>query len=279
MEFPFADPQRMFDWLFGEETEEDRKALAAIEVSAKEERQMGEAAVQAYLSQLRQQGIRVISRGPEVGYLRDLVRTIHPLMQDRQRYPVITVYLAQSSRCDARSFPGGILVFFRGLLESAQSEAALIGIVGHELSHLDRGHHLRRVRRLRLLERTFSGQPGEFSPERFFSSSRIMFRTFTQPFQPDDEAEADRDGARWAYQAGYDPREMAELLLRLGKRDWKQPFPIPSFLRTHPVAQDRHRTILQLYEKLQQAEPKEELYIGRENLRRRVARHRRRFGE
>jgi hypothetical protein len=39
------------------------------------------------------------------------------------------------------------LVFFRGFLETAGNEAAVVGIVGHELSHLDRGHHLWRIPR------------------------------------------------------------------------------------------------------------------------------------
>ena len=34
-------------------------------------------------------------------------------------------------------------------------------------------------------------------------------------FRPEDEAEADRDGAAWAYRAGYDPREMAALFYTL----------------------------------------------------------------
>ncbi len=91
------------------------------------------------------------------------------------------------------------------------------------------------------------------------------------------EAEADRDGARWAYQAGYDTREMARLLLRLGRDDGKPPLPIPSFLRSHPPAAERHKAILEAYQKLQEADPKDNLYVGRENLRRRVARARREF--
>ena len=38
--------------------------------------------------------------------------------------------------------PGGTLIFFRGILDFAGSEAALVGVIGHELSHLDHGHQL-----------------------------------------------------------------------------------------------------------------------------------------
>ena len=137
-EVPFADPQKMFDQMFGPETEADEKALAQVEVSMQEERQMGETAVAAFLAGMKQRRINVVSRAKDVQYLRDLVETIRPLMTNGKRYPKIHIYLVQSSDCEARTFPGGTIVFFRGLLEVGGSEAAVVGIVGHELAHLDR---------------------------------------------------------------------------------------------------------------------------------------------
>ncbi len=281
----FADPQEMpdfqemFNRLFGQEREEDKKALAKIEVSLREEQQVGETAVRAYLAHLKGRGIRAVTRGKDVDYLRALVETIRPLMKNPKRYPRIRIYLAQSSRCDARSFPGGTLVFFRGLLETAGSEAAVVAIVGHELSHFDRGHQLWRLRRIKLAEQTFSGDPKGVSPERFFTSGTTMLQIFTRPFRPEYEAEADRDGARWAYAAGYDPREMARLFLRLRDRAKNQPVPVFSFLQTHPAPENRHRAIMELYEKLRLEKPQQKLYVGKENLRRRVTRARQEFKE
>lgn len=278
-EEPSPDPQEFFNRLFGDQREADKEALAAIEVSLKEEQRMGRRAVEAYLAYLKRQKIRVVSRGKEVQYLRDLVETVRPLMKNRDRYRRITIYLAQSSRCDARSFPGGTLVFFRGLLETAGSEAAVVGIVGHELSHLDRGHHLWRVRRIKAAQKAFADDREESSLDRLFAAGSMMARVWAHPFRPEDEAEADRDGARWAYAAGYDPRETARMFLKLGQRQLIPGDFIPSFLRSHPAPEGRHKAIMELYRELQEAEPKEKLYIGRENLRRRVARVRRRFDE
>jgi predicted Zn-dependent protease len=275
----FPDPQTFFERLFGPQRDEDRQALAAIEISPQEERQMGEWAVTAYLEYLKQQKIRVVTRGRDVEYLRALVETIRPLLTNSKRYPRINVYLALSSRCEARSFPGGTLVFFRGLLEAAESEAAVVGIVGHELAHLDRGHHLWRLRRIKLAERTFSQSGKGFSPDRFFQAGSMMLQVWTKPFRPELEAEADRDGARWAYLAGYDPREMARLFLELGKRRNNSPRLLPEFLRSHPAPEGRHQAIMELYDQLQQEQPKKKLYIGKENLRRRMPRAQREFNE
>jgi len=275
----FPDPQAMFDRLFGEEREEDQQALAEIEISPEEERQRGEEVVRTYLAELKRQKIRVVVRGKEVEYLRALVETIRPLMENGKRYPRITIYVAQSSRCDARSLPGGTLVFFRGLLETAESEAAVVGIVGHELAHLDRGHHLWRLRRLKLAERTFSQGGKDVSPDRFFKAGSMMLQVWTRPFRPELEAEADRDGARWAYAAGYDPRETARLFLKLRDRGKDLPVPLPSFLQSHPAAEGRHQAIMELYDKLQQEKPQQKLYVGRENLRRQVPRSQQEFKE
>lgn len=277
--FPVPDPQEMFNRFFGKPTEAEKRQLAEIPVSLKEERQVGNGVVEAFLSHLRRQGIRVVTRGRDVEYLRELVETLRPRMQNGERYRTIKVYVAKSPECDARSFPGGTLVFFEGLLDFAESEAALVAIVGHELSHLDRGHQLERVRRMKLAKRTFSGGRRQFSPEQFFATGTAVLRAWTRPFQPEDEMEADRDGATWAYRTGYDPREMARLFANLERRQAGQRIPLPDFLRSHPLPLDRRRAIMEIYRDLEQTEPSEDLYVGRENLRRRVARATREFPE
>lgn len=266
------DPAAMLERFFGAGGQEDEKALNAIEISPKEEEQLGRAAVNAYLAFLKEQRIRVVARGRDVDYLRRLVETMRPRMTQADRYRQITVYLAESPRCDARSLPGGTLVFFRGLLDSAESEAALVGVIGHELSHLDHNHQLLHLRRMKLAQQTFSAQAKDFSPERFFGATTAMARLWTRPFRPEDELAADRDGARWAYQSGYDPREMVRVIAKIGEREQRQPLPTPSIFRSHPPAEERRKAVLDLYEELQKADPKENLVIGRDSLRRRVTR-------
>ena len=269
---PWTDPQAMFDNLFGKEGDVDEKVLAEIEVSAREEQQVGKSAVEAYLADLKRQRLRVVERGKDIEYLRRLAERLHPMMDRRKRYPAIKVYLVLSDRCDARSFPGGHLVFFRGLLETADNEAALIGIVGHELSHLDRGHHTRRIKQMKLAERTFSGRQGAISMDKSFAVGGVMMRAWLRPFRSDYEKEADMDGARWSYRAGYDCREMAKLFLKLHERSGNLKLPVPEFFRSHPAVPDRHRAIMEEYQRLQAEKPKDALHIGKENLRRRTVR-------
>ncbi|MBC8351846.1 MAG: M48 family metalloprotease [Planctomycetes bacterium] len=274
--FPFSDPQKMFEQFFGAAPEEDRAKIDEIKVPTREESQIGERASREYLAEVRRNGTKVLTRGKDVEYLRQLIAEVHPKMENAKRYKAIRVYLADSSETDARSFPGGTLILYRGMLEFAENEAALVGVIGHELSHLDHGHQLYDAKRMKLMQKTFTGANG-FSPDQFFRSGAMLVRSFSKPFRPEDESEADNDGATWAYELGYDPREMAKLFLRMHERDGRAKAGLPSFLRTHPFHLDRYKALTDRYDELQAENPKDELYIGRENLDNRVPRSAREF--
>jgi predicted Zn-dependent protease len=164
-------------------------------------------------------------------------------------------------------------------LPFAENEAALVGIVGHELSHLDRGHLLLPLKRARVVERSIDQAAAGFDPQKFFAQGTTMMRLMSRPFRPEDEAAADRDGAAWAYRAGYDPREMAALFSRLHARDNDPKVPFASFFRTHPYSDDRNEAILAQYDDLQKAEPRDGLYRGEKNLIQRIPRSQQEFPE
>jgi predicted Zn-dependent protease len=267
---PFANPEKMFEQFFGEDSDEDREALRKIQISLDEERRLGEQILEAGLAEWKRQGITIESKGRDVEYLQSLVETLRPHMEHHERYPKIRVMLARSPKVDAKSCPGGTLIFFEGLLDAAQNEAALAGIVGHELSHLDRGHQLLPLKRMKLMEQTFSKG---FDPETFFKQGPWMTKLMARPFRPEDERDADRDGAAWAYAAGYDPREMAKLFQRQAKKKNEAELPgFASYFRTHPYDRERHQAILKQYAQLRKKEPKKSLFIGEDNLKQRRSR-------
>jgi hypothetical protein len=266
-----------FERMWGRSTPEEEKAFESIKVSPEEEREFGRAQVEAFSDWLNQQDLRIVRKGADVEYLRKLVELIRPLMEHRERYRKVTVYVVDSSRVDARTFPGGTLFFFRGLLAAAENEAALVGIVGHELSHLDRGHLLIPLKRNKLLQQ--QALAVELNPQNFLTSQNTLMRSFTRPFHPEDESAADRDGARWAYKAGYDSREMARLFERLHHQGQDPKLPFGQFFRTHPYSDDRCAAILKQYDELQRASPRDEPYRGATNLAKRIPRSQQEFAE
>jgi predicted Zn-dependent protease len=274
-----GDADKFFEQMFDKPTAEEQESLERIKVSLRDEREFGQPQVEAYLAHLKEQGLAVVRKGKDVEYLKRLVETVRPFMENAKRYDKLTLYVVDSPRVDARSFPGGTLFFFKGLLAQAESEAALVGIVGHELSHLDRGHVLLPLKRTKLMEQTFAGGEGNFDPRKLFAAGSTMMRLMSRPFRPEDESEADRDGAAWAYRAGYDPREMAALFERLHQRDNDPKVPFASFFRTHPYSDERSAAILRQYDELEQQDPQETLYRGKENLARRIPKSQREFHE
>jgi predicted Zn-dependent protease len=279
--FPFptnaADADAFFEKMFGG-TPEDQQALEAIEVSPEDERRLGERMVEAYRAEARRRRIAITDRGREAAYLGKLVRGLQRSMTNAERYQSIRVLVLDTPILEARSFPGGTLTFSRGLIEFAGSEAALVGIVGHELSHLDHGHQLLPIRRLKLLQNLPTGGGQAFDPQAFMSNGATLMR-LARPFRPEDEEAADRDAVTWAFEAGYDPRELAELFLRMDRQQNQPGFPVPAMFRSHPVSENRHREAMRLFDELIGKHPEADLAIGAENLKRRVPRSEQAFGE
>jgi predicted Zn-dependent protease len=273
---PLTDPDEFFDRFLGSDTEDDREELKKVEISRREETRAGAAALESFLAQLKHQGISVEKRGSNVQYVERLVAELRPLMKNARRYPKIQVWVADTDETDAKSFPGGSVIISRGLIDYCESEAALVGILGHELAHIDRGHQLNHLRRWKLAQKSFTSG---FDLNRMLAASSMMAKMFMRPFQPEEESEADQDGARWAFQLGYDPMELALVFLSLHERDGRQPNFVPSFLRSHPFHVDRYRAMLKQSQTMKLQNPEVDLYIGRKNLQKQISRSERAFPE
>jgi predicted Zn-dependent protease len=270
----------MADAMFGRflnETPADRERLDDVSISTRQERAIGDAGVKQLLASLKQQGIRVLERGRDVEYLESLAAAIRPQMKNVKRYPNLRVLVAETEQIDARAFPGGTIVCSTGFIEFADSEAALVGVLAHELSHIDRGHQLRLEKTAALAERSFT--PGRAPAATSPQDMMFLAKQFARPFRADDEGDADQDSATWTFHLGYDPLEMANLLRRLAQRQPPGPVKMPTFLRTHPYPTDRDAAIRELAAQLQSQRPNDALYVGRKNLQSRVPRSARQFDE
>jgi predicted Zn-dependent protease len=260
---------QLFAEFFGD-TESERQLLDDVEVSPEEERQIGESSLESLFLSLKEQKIRILNRGKDLDYLKSLVSTIHPLMRNAKRYPAIRVYAVESTVTDARAFPGGSIVCSTAMIDFARSEAALVGVLAHELSHIDRGHQLRIARSVKLAEGTWDR--GSASGPATMRTGILLAKQFARPFRSEDEVEADFDAAKWMFELGYAPLEMAVLFRRLNERYPADSLRMPSFLRTHPYHGERYETLKQLALRLKTQRPDAKLYIGRTNLQKRIPR-------
>lgn len=259
-------------------TAEQEAALAQIDISEADEADWGHEIVEEYLAGLKRRKIATSSRGRDVEYVQTLAETLRPLLRNAERYPKLRVVVLNTQDLEARSFPGGTIVFSRGFLDFARSEAALAGMIGHELSHLDNGHLLVPLKRMQLLRRGPAAAGPSFSPDQFLETGGLFFRLM-KPFRPEHEAAADRDGVEWSFRSGYDPRALADLFRRLQEQEAKAPNFVPQFLRSHPLSVEREKAVRAQEQALRQAEPAVKLTVGIENLRKRVPKSQQVFAE
>ena len=149
--------------------------------------------------------------------------------------------VVDSPAVNAFAIPGGYIYLTRGIMAFLGDEADLAGVLGHEIGHVTARHSVQAYTRA-------SGAQlgllvgGIFSPAARAvgglaeSGLGVLFLRYGR----DAELQADRLGAEYAAQSGWDPagvRDMLRTLSRLsGGADRRG---VPGWLSTHPAASDR----------------------------------------
>jgi beta-barrel assembly-enhancing protease len=141
----------------------------------------------------------------------------------------------QSDDVNAFSMPGGYVFVTRGLYQLLISEADLAGVLGHEIAHVVRKHHLKLLQKTQLLSlggKLLAKQVGESEQiqKLIGNGAEIAARSLDQQ----SEFEADRMGVVLAARAGYDPFGLPEVLQRIG-RTGSNDSRVALLFKTHPL--------------------------------------------
>lgn len=164
----------------------------------------------------------------------------------------------ESSAVNAFAAPGGTVMITRGMLDMVSNEAELACVIGHEIGHITRKHHLTvlqnslRTRGVADLALSASGKNTELNKMLLNEGKEI----FTKGLDRSAESEADADGVLLAAKAGYDPGACLVFMQRLAsmKSDSNA---LASLYKTHPSAADRATDIEADLRKLKGAAPGE----------------------
>ena len=153
----------------------------------------------------------------------------------------ITVVLAKDSEVNAYATVGSHLVVNTGLLDDCRSDAELMGVLAHEVAHLQLGHIQRSVQ-------------AEFGTIVFFTlisggqnsgtMANILKEITTNAFSRHYEQEADDTAVTYLQKAGTDPCALADFLDRMPSYG-----PL-SYAGTHPDSRERANTIRRKAKKL-----------------------------
>lgn len=163
---------------------------------------------------------------------------------------------------NAFALPGGPIFITRGLLNLMDSEAELVGVLGHEIAHVTARHAVTQLTRAQFAQLGL-GIGGILFPELqpfgnvFSTGLDLLFLKYGRGA----ERQADELGFNYARAAGYDVAEFDDVftsLQRYGALEERSA--LPSWLASHPAPEERSRTA---QERLSALGPQGEARLGR----------------
>ncbi len=153
----------------------------------------------------------------------------------------VTVKVIDSSDINAFALPGGFLYVNRGLIEAADNEAELAGVIAHEAAHIAARHGVEQASKGNLiswasLPLIFLGGWGGFIINQ--AAGIALPLTFLK-FSRGAEKEADRLAAQYLWKTGYDPHALITFFEKLQAKEKKNPGALEKVFRSHPMTEDR----------------------------------------
>jgi beta-barrel assembly-enhancing protease len=153
---------------------------------------------------------------------------------------------------NAFALPGGYVFINRGAIEAADNEAQLAAVMAHELSHVALRHGTNQATKA-MLAQTGLGIFGAVFGDTTGGALLTQLGSFTAGgvllrYSRTAESQADVMGTQVLYDAGYDPRAMAQFFERLeAETKGKNP---PEFFSDHPNPEHRVERVDEEVEKL-----------------------------
>jgi peptidase M48-like protein len=174
-------------------------------------------------------------------------RLVNAIPQDRRqpafRYSFDVVNLRE---INAFALPGGPMFLHRGMLEAAQTDGEVAGVMAHELSHVVLRHGTAQATTGQkfqigaiagqVLGAIVGGRTGNVIAQ----GSQFGLGAYFLKYSREYESEADLMGAQIMARAGYDPRQMANMFRTIEKQGGSRG---PEWLSDHPNPGNRYEAI------------------------------------
>lgn len=156
-------------------------------------------------------------------------------------------FVVNTREINAFALPGGFIYVNRGLLENAETESELAGVLGHEIGHVVGRHSVKQLSKQLMLSGILLGASAAVGAKSRKWSDVIQVAggigVFfgSMKFSRNDEREADMLGVMNLAAAGYDPHGLPSFFTKLeamrkDRGGWN-----PAMLSTHPKPSERIR--------------------------------------
>jgi len=161
-------------------------------------------------------------------------------------------HCVNSKDVNAFALPGGYVFVDRGAIEVADNEAQLAAVMAHELSHVALRHGTAQASKAQLMQGAagiFGGIFGGSTGGALLTQGVALGAgSVLLHYSRSDETQADVLGTQALYDAGYDPRAMAQFFEKLeAETKGKNP---PQFLSDHPNPGNRVERVNEEIDKL-----------------------------
>jgi Zn-dependent protease with chaperone function len=162
------------------------------------------------------------------------------------QHPEFRYYFKVVNASDINAFalPGGPMYVNRGMIEAANNEGEMAGVMCHELSHVALRHGTAQATKAQKYS-ILSGIAGIagtiLGGQGVGQLAQMPFGVYFLKFSREYETEADLLGARICANAGYDPRDLANMFKTIERTGGGG----GGFLSDHPSPKDRYARINQ----------------------------------
>ena len=168
-------------------------------------------------------------------------------VSDRPTLPW-TFKILNTDKVNAISLPGGFIYVTRAMLSFVQSADELAFILGHEVGHVERRHHVALIERdfffTLVLQLIFGGSPSAAQIGNFV---RVLAN---RGFSREAEFEADLVGTTRAHRAGFNAGAGLAFMERIRVEEGRDPSRVETFFGTHPGLADRIIRVRELLRRL-----------------------------
>ncbi len=159
-----------------------------------------------------------------------------------------TFLIVADPAVNAFATPGGVVTIFTGLIDTAENESEVAGVMAHEIAHIEQRHmaramaHARQINIATALGVLASIAAAVVVPGAGVAGMQSTLAAGQQAqlaFSRSNEQEADRVGIDLLTEAHFDPEGMPSFFERLQKATELSRGQIPELLMTHPVTLSR----------------------------------------
>ena len=170
-----------------------------------------------------------------------LDKLLKPLCEENEiERDSLKVHIIQKDEINAFALPDGHLVVYSGLIEASKNEQALIGVLGHEIAHIENNHVMKKLSK----EIGFSVLMSITTGNNKSKVIREIMQTISSSaYDRSLEKEADIASVEYMIKAKVDPAPFADFLYEMSFDN--KLISALSWINSHPESEERARYVLE----------------------------------